>query len=92
MLPKIDWVVLGGLALGGIVGVFMLHSIVPVVAKPAERVVTAVVPSAYPFDSPEGWNWDMNTEKVAKEYEVEMTQSPYWGNVSNEFYNPHNVY
>ena len=43
MLPKIDWVVLGGLALGGIVGVFMLHSIVPVVAKPAERVVTAVV-------------------------------------------------
>ena len=94
-MQKIDWVLLGGLAMGGIIGVFLLHSVVPVVAKPADpKKVSAIVqvPSAYPFDSPEGWNWDLNYEKVAKDFEVEATQSPYWRTMGNENYNPHGVY
>lgn len=96
-MQKIDWVLLGGLALGGIVGVFLLHSVIPVTARTAvpeskQLINKNMVPVEIPFDSPEGWNWDLNMEKIAKDYEIETTQSPYWSKIGNEYYNPHNVY
>lgn len=89
---KLDWVYVGGIILGGIVGIFLLHTVVPVtkVAKDDARKIPMV--SGNPFDAVEGWNWGLDTEKIAKNYTRDATQSPYWKNIGNEYYSPNNVY
>lgn len=91
-IDKANWVLLGGLAIGGIIGVYLLHSVVPVkyVAKNDPKVISTIEDN--PFDNAEGWNWSLDTEKIAKTYTREATQDPYWRYMANEYYSAQHVY